>query len=341
MTDGRSLTPVRLGPGRIHVSRVVMGCMWSPTLSEADITRLVHAACDHGISSFDTAPLYDFHRSEEMLGRAVADRRSRVQILTKAGLRWDAEHGQVLFSFHDAQGRLRAVRKDSRPVSLRGEVEASLRRLGVEHIDLIQVHHPDVVTPIADSLGELARMRDAGLIRAIGVSNYSPEQLANAVHALGPSGLDCLQCEYSLVERWAEAELLPACRAAGVGVLAYSPLAKGMLAGTSGWRKRSLGSANRGGSHASRLSRAVVQGAVQLALGPLARSHGVEVGQIALAWLLAQPGLTGVVVGASTRAQVISNAAAADITLSQDEVAEVGARFARLRLPLRILRRIH
>lgn len=340
MTDGTSVTSVALGPGRIRVSRVVMGCMWSPSLSASDITELVHVACDHGISSFDTAPLYDFHRSEQILGRALADRRSRVQILTKAGLRWDADHGQVLFSFQDAHGTQRAVRKDSRPTSLRGEVEASLRRLGVEQIDLLQVHHPDTSTPIADSLGELARLREAGLIRAIGVSNYSPLQLAQAAQSLGKGGLDCLQCEYSLIERWAESELLPRCREGGVGVLAYSPLAKGLLAGSSGRRERSRVSASQGGSYASRLSRAVIQEAVELALGSVSRSHRVSVSQGALAWLLAQPGLSAVVVGASAPAQIVANAAAARVTLSSLEVAEVGAKFARLRLPLRILRRI-
>lgn len=123
-------------------------------------------------------------------------------------------------------------------------------------------------------------------------------------------------------------------------MLAYSPLAKGILAGTSAWRTRTRTSAHRGDSNALRIARAAMQTVVEHALAPLARAHGVTVGQVALAWLLAQPDLTGVVVGASAPTQIIANAAAGRVTLSSAEVAEVRAKFARLRLPLRILRRI-
>lgn len=323
-----ALTP--LGPGRIQVSRVVLGCMWSAQLREHEIERLVHAACDHGISSFDTAPLYAFHASEEMLGRALRDRRSSVQILTKAGLRWDSDHGRVLFAFTDGSGQRRQVRKDSRPASLRAEVEASLRRLQVEQIDLIQIHHPDVDTPIADALGELSRLRDEGKVRALGVSNYARDQLCEATDALGEWGLDALQCEYNLVERWAEREVLPVCMQRGVGVLAYSPLAKGVLAGAFRLRDARLTAASRGSSYGRLAARALTQGVVEAVNRAIARNHSASVDQVALAWLLHQPAVSAVVCGASTESQIAANARAQHLRLSEADIARMGGAFASL-----------
>lgn len=314
--------------------------MWSPGLRAPEVERLIHQACDLGITSFDTAPLYDFHRSEEILGNALRGRRDRVQVLTKAGLRWDDVHGRVLFEFTDTAGVRRSVRKDSRPQSIRAEVEASLRRLQVEQIDLLQIHHPDLDTPIADTLGELSRLRDAGVIKAIGVSNYDAQQLTQASDALGAHGLDALQCEYSLVQRWPEHELLPLCLSRHVGVLAYSPLAKGTLAGLSRRRNRRLSKASRGSEYGTLLSRATIFVSVATALMPVARAHGVTVDQIALAWLLAQPGLSAVVAGASTAAQLRSNAAAASVSLSPEELRRIGEVFSLLATPLQLQRRL-
>ncbi|HTU57708.1 MAG TPA: aldo/keto reductase, partial [Polyangiales bacterium] len=119
----------------LRISRIVLGCMFSPRLSQAEIEHIVHAAHEAGITSFDTAPLYEFHRGEEQLGRALRGRWDRVQILTKAGLRWDSDHGRELFSFTDPRGEHRVVRRDSRGSSLREEVQASLLRLGCDALD--------------------------------------------------------------------------------------------------------------------------------------------------------------------------------------------------------------
>jgi methylglyoxal reductase len=329
---------VTLGRSDVCISRVTLGCMWAERVSEAEITRIIHAACDAGITSFDTAPLYAFHGSERSVGRALADRRQRVQILTKVGLRWDGEHGQILFEFHDAQGVRRAVRKDSRPAQLRAEVEASLTRLGTDVIDLVQIHHPDVDTPLAESLEALQALRQEGKIRAIGVSNFSPAQLDQAFAALAPHGLDALQCEYNLLQRWPERELLPRCRAQQTSVLAYSPLAKGVLAG----RKRAtrdelLASDDSGYGHP--VARHLIDPKVREVLAPVGARHGVAAGEVALAWLLAQPGLSAVVAGASSVEQARANARAGELTLSPEEVERVGSAFAGLGRQLHVLGR--
>jgi aryl-alcohol dehydrogenase-like predicted oxidoreductase len=204
----------------LQISRVVLGCMWPGRLGEGEIRRIIHAACDAGITSFDSAPLYDFHGSERVVGRALKDRRQRVQLLTKAGLSWDGAHGRVLFSFRDVQGAERAARMDSRPATLRAEVEGSLKRLQTDVIDLLQIHHPDLDTPLAESLGALEQLQREGKIRAIGVSNFTPEQLSESFDVLGPGGLAALQCEYNLLQRWPERALLPLCRTHGCAVLA-------------------------------------------------------------------------------------------------------------------------
>lgn len=324
---------MQLGRSDLHISKVVLGCMWHPALSDAAIERVVHAAFDAGVTAFDTAPLYGFHQGERSLGRALRALRSRVQILTKAGLCWDDTHGEVLFTFHDEAGAARSVRRDSRPEKLVREVEDSLTRLGVEQIDLLQIHHPDRQTPLEASLAALVRLKEQGKIRAIGVSNFTPEELVSASTLLGGAGLASLQTEYSLLHLHPEHALLPACNAREISLLAYSPLAQGAL---------SDGLAS--GSSASSFYRHPlvtpwVSRSVRAALQPVARAHGASASQVALAYLLAQPGVA-VVVGASSAEQAIRNAGASAITLSRNEQQFVRAQFKKLELPLKALRRL-
>ena len=167
----------------IELSPIIFGAMGLPNLSAAVRTGLIHCAIDHGITSFDTAPLYGAGESERILGKALAGRRARVQLLTKCGLRWDSDHGQPMFEM-PVDGRLRMVRKDSRPAGIRARLEASLRDLDTDVIDVYQVHQYDDATPIEDVIGELERALTAGKIRAIGVSNYPIPELRRAQRSL-------------------------------------------------------------------------------------------------------------------------------------------------------------
>ena len=323
-----------LGRSELRVSRVIFGAM-APSSAGQDPQRrieTIQAAIDAGITTIDTAPLYEFGRSEELLGHALAGLHERVQILTKIGLRWDDPRGQVLFRFRDAEGREQAVRRNSRPDSIRLEVERSLRRLGVDVLDLVQVHHPDPDTPIADTMGVLADLLTAGKLRAIGVSNYSAAQTREAQAALGAIPLASNQVHYSLLERWPEVEVLPYAREARIGLLAYSPLAQGLLSGS--MRVGTLAAAdmrrNNPLFHPHNLARLSV--ATEHALLPVARAHDATVAQIALAFLLAQPGLTAVIAGASSNEQAKSNAAAAALSLHEEELRSIRAAFGALRL---------
>jgi methylglyoxal reductase len=318
-----------LGSSGLHVSPVVLGAMEPSHRDPAERVRTLHAAIDAGITSIDTAPLYGFGESERLVGQAIADRRGRVQVLGKVGLRWDDDHGEVLFRAQEQGGPLRVVRRDSRPASVRRDVEQSLRRLGIDALDLCQVHHPDALVPIADTLGELLRLRDEGKLRAIGVSNFSAAQVREAARALGDVPLASVQAEYSLLRRAVEREVVGAVQDVGAGLLAYSPLLHGLLAGRMAPRRRPLplGDHRRWDPAFHPVNVARVERARIEALEPLARRHGVSAAQVALAWLLHQPGVTAVIVGGSSRAQVRANARAAAIVLRAGELAELAAAF--------------
>lgn len=325
---------IALGRGDLEVSRVVFGSMslGSPARDPERRVEVVRAAIDAGIDTIDTAPIYDLGRTEEQVGRAIAGLRDRVKLLTKVGLRWDTDQGQLHARFVDEQGQPRTIRRNCRPDSVRLEVERSLARLSVDVLDLVQVHRPDPETPIADTMGALLECKRAGKLRAIGVSNFSAAQMREAQAALGAEPLVSNQVHYSLLERWPEVEILPAAIAERISVLAYSPLEEGLLNDRFQLSALAAHDARRKSPHFHPSNLARVSAAVAHALVPVARARGASVPQIALAFLLGQPGLSAVVVGASSVEQVKSTAAAGEIVLSDDELATIRSAFAGVRL---------
>ena len=325
----------RLG---LELSPVVFGCMGLPHLSPSVRLRLIHCAIDHGITSFDTAPLYGAGESERILGAALGGRRGDVQILTKCGVRWDSDHGQPMFEMW-LDEKLWTVRKDSRPDSVRGEIEASLRRLKTETIDLLQVHQLDAQVPVEDVMETLERARAAGKVRAIGVSNYPVPELRRAQAAL--AGRLCTTQNRCNALQWsASSAVVELAVEHGIGVLAYEPLARGILAG-----KALAGGGDFGCSE--RALRRVDRALRDVAL-PIAAAHGITLAQLSLAWLLARPGLSAVIAGASTEAQVGDNARAAAVTIDAAALEAFGralaaCRFApreRAPLKMRLMQRV-
>ena len=315
------------------MSPVVYGTQAFARRDPAERVRTLHAAIDIGITSIDTAPLYEFGESEQMVGRAIADRRDRVQVLTKVGLRWDDSHGEVLFTSNDESGAPRVVRRDSRPASVRRDVEGSLQRMGIEVIDLCQIHHPDTSVPLAETIGELGRLCDEGKIKAIGVCNFSAAQVDEAKQELGDRPLASLQSEYSLLRREVERGAMDAVHEHGCGFLAYSPLLHGLLAGrTIKGRRLGLHDYRRFNPLFLPTNLARIEAARVSGLQPLARRHRVAEAQIALAWVLQRPGVTAVIAGGSTAAQVRANASAAELHLLPGERAGLEAEFARVKL---------
>ncbi len=204
----------------MNVSRVALGTwaiggwMWGGTDEKASIAT-IHAGLDKGINLIDTAPIYGFGRSEEIVGRAIAERggRNQVHLATKVGLEW-----------HDSG----AVYRNSSRVRIRREIEDSLRRLQTDYVDLYQVHWPDPLVPFEETAEELDRLRQEGKVRAIGVSNYFPRQMDAFAQK---TQLATNQPPYNIFERGIEDDVLPYCRDRGIALLAYGAICRGLLSG--------------------------------------------------------------------------------------------------------------
>jgi len=303
-----------LGRTDLRIPPIIFGSMARQNQSNEIRIEILRTAFEHGLTTIDTAPLYDFGNAERQIALALdSGHHHEVQIFTKVGLRWDAgDYGEVMFEFTKADGERGAVRKDSRPESVRWEVEQSLARLRVESLDLVQIHQADVQTPIDESMCALLDLRAEGKIRHIGVSNFSSVQVIAAQQALGDVPLASVQPEYNLVRRGIEGALLPLCIEHCIGVLAYSPLAEGVL---SERLKPGL---------SPRISKVIKQ-----ILLPISARHNVSPSAVALAWVYSQPGISAAICGASTPTQVIELSAALKLELSDAEWEELSTKFAR------------
>jgi methylglyoxal reductase len=289
--------------------------------SQVEADRVIHGAIELGITTIDTAPLYGAGRCEEIIGRAIADRRSKVQVLTKCGLRWDSDHGAQRFEMW-VHGDLRWVRTDSRPQSITRGIEESLQRLRIDTIDLMQIHQLDVDSPLDAALSELHKARDAGKIRAIGISNFPPRE-SQAAHRFLQGSLYSVQNEFSLVATNHDRQVLAWCHQQAVRFLAYSPLAHGVLAGK--YLDHGLHQAQDDwGAHYMHPSNLRKINAVlrDVAL-PIAVDHQSTLSQVCLAWALAQPGVTNVIAGATTPRQATENAGASRLKLTPSEVTRL------------------
>jgi aryl-alcohol dehydrogenase-like predicted oxidoreductase len=268
---------------------------------------LVNRAIDAGVNLIDTADTYGgtFGTSETVLGRVLLNRRDEVLLATKVGY---GDLGPDVLTYDNVIAGC----------------EGSLRRLGVDTIDLYQLHRPDRSVPLEESLRALEDLVTRGLVREFGVSNYRAFEVAGAVarqRALGRQSISSVQIQYSLVSRDVEHEILPHCRTDAIGVLVFQPLASGQLTGwgdTRGARgRRRLGILDAAGPANLPRARAVVDA--------IARARGVSMAQVALAWVLAQPGITSSIVGPSTLSQLDDSLLAADLVLEAEDLRDLDA----------------
>jgi aryl-alcohol dehydrogenase-like predicted oxidoreductase len=306
----------RLGASGLEVSVLSLGAMTFgsgmppvTTVDERDARAMVDRALAAGVNLVDTADVYAFGQSEEILGRCLRDlgsRRDDVLVATKVG-----------FGSRD-RGAL------SYDAVVEG-CEASLRRLGLDHIDLFQLHRPDRTTPIEETLRALDDLVARGLVRAVGTSNFRAWETAGAVarqRALGRPAFTSVQLYYSLVAREAEHELIPQCRVDDLGVIVWSPLSSGFLTGR--YRPGGEGDGRRATFTFPPVDPEVGERAL-VALAAVADGRGVSMARVALAWVLAQPGITSAIVGASSLEQLDDNLAAAELALTDDELESLDA----------------
>ena len=330
----------RLGRSELEVPVVSFGAWaiggwnWGGSDDEAAV-EAIRVAHGLGMNAIDTAPVYGFGHSERVVGRAIRGLEPAPQVWTKIGLRWDDMRGKLQLETQDEEGRAVRIFCNARPDSVRLELERSLERLGLEQVDLLQVHWPDPTTPLSETLGAMAQLVREGRVRAIGVSNFTVPMLEETQAVLGDAVLASDQARYSLVRREIEADVLPWVRAHQVGCLCYSPLEQGLLSGRVTAERRfgpDDGRSRRASFRAE--NRARVNAALEEAVVPIARRHAATPAQVCLAWLIAQPGVTSVIVGARNAEQVIENAQAAELTLAADELKGVERAFGELGLDL-------
>jgi aryl-alcohol dehydrogenase-like predicted oxidoreductase len=262
--------------------------------------------------------------SEELVGRAIKGIRDKVIIATKCGMRWDTPEGTDPWQQKDNQGRDITIRKNSRRESIIHECELSLKRLGVETIDLYQIHWPDTSTPVEESMKAMVQLKEQGKIRAIGVSNYDAKWLSDAMK-VAPLASD--QPPYSLIQRKIEKEVLPFCRQHNIGVIVYSPLERGLLAGAvSQDRKFPPGDHRAGHKYFTVENRKRLLSALEK-IKPIAQRHSASLAQLAINWTVHEPGITAALVGARNAEQATHNAQAMQFKLTDDERAQIRAAF--------------
>jgi len=310
-----------LGTSGLVVSVVGLGCnnlgrAGSATADQAGTDAVVHAALDAGVTFFDTADIYgaEFGLSETRLGAALAGRRDEAVIATKFG--------------HEARATdFDHVGSKGSRAYIRAAVEGSLRRLGIETIDLYQLHTPDPSVPIAETLGALDELVREGKVRAIGCSNFDAAMLREAAaeaDRLGCTAFVTVQNEYSLTVREAEADALPAAAELGLGFLPYFPLANGLFTG-----KYSRTEIPEGSRIANRLEvhRNAPWDAIE-GFAALAESRGIGMLDATFGWFLANPAIASVIAGATRPEQVRANAAAGSAwTPTAEDLAEIDALF--------------
>jgi aryl-alcohol dehydrogenase-like predicted oxidoreductase len=306
----------RLGDTGLEISRVGFGAWaiggggwefgWGPQEDEESVAA-IHRALDLGINWVDTAAAYGFGRSERVVGRALEGLAERPYVFTKASL------------LDDGTGHVRhSLKRDS----ILREAEASLRRLGVDAIDLHQIHWPDPEQDIEEGWSALAELKEQGLVRHIGVSNFDVGQLRR-IQSIAP--VETLQPPYSLVDRAAEDEILPFAEREGIGVIVYSPMGSGLLTGAMTRERIESLPADDWRARDPRFTEPQLSGHLALAarVQAVAGRHGVSPGAVAVAWTLRNPAVDGAITGFRRPSQADPIVAAAGLELTDEDVSEI------------------
>jgi aryl-alcohol dehydrogenase-like predicted oxidoreductase len=313
------ITPIGIGAWAIGGGQWEFG--WGPQDDKESIDA-IRAGLDRGINWIDTAAAYGLGHSETIVGHSLKGLRKRPYIFTKCSLVWD-QNGEIS---HNLQAS-----------SIRREAEASLQRLGVDAIDLYQIHWPawkggtESASPgsIEEAVGEMAKLKAEGKIRNIGVSNFNGQQMQRAQRV---APIASLQPPYSLVARDVESSILPFARAHGIGVIVYSPMASGMLSGAMTRERIAAMPADDWRKDSPNFQEPLLTRNLRLVetLRAIGKLRGATPGEVAIAWTLTNPAVTGAIIGVRSAEQANGIAGAADVHLSPDEIQEIsqGARRA-------------
>lgn len=323
----------KLGGSGLELSAITYGAfaiggtMWGGN-EKQDSINAVHASLDNGVTSLDTAPFYGLGLSEELIGEAIKGKdRSKIQLLTKFGLVWDGSNNGKGEFFFDAQdnGKTYPVYKFASKANIIKETEESLKRLGTDYIDLMQIHWPDATTPIDETMLALEELIKQGKIGAAGVSNYNTELLKEASKTLKVASN---QVAYSMLNRGIEKDLVPYVLENNIGIIAYSPMERGLLTGKY-FKDAKLKDNDHRNGYFGQFDAQKVKAFLE-AVEPLAAAKNATLSQLVLRWTTLQPGITVVLAGARNAEQAIANAKATDINLSADELQFINTELAKV-----------
>jgi len=305
----------RLGTNGPTVSALGLGCMgmsaFYGTTDEGEAIATIHRALELGCTLLDTAEMYGPHTNEQLVGRALEGRRDEAVLATKFGIRWAPT---------DEDPTRRLI--DGTPENVRRSIEGSLQRLGTDHVDLYYQHRIDPNTPVEETVGALAELVAEGKVRHLGLSEASADTIRRA-HAVHP--IAAVQTEYSLWSRDVEAEVLPALRELGIGLVAYSPLGRGFLSGR--FSSTDELDENDFRRHQPRFADENIEANRRLLakVAEIAAEKDCTSGQLALAWVLAQGEDIVPIPGTKRRTYLEENLAAVDVTLTAEDLARIEA----------------
>jgi len=327
-----------LGNTKIKISKVTFGAwaiggwMWGGA-DEKDAIAAMETAIDLGMTTIDTAPVYGFGKSESLVGKVIKNKRDKVQILTKYGMSWNTNRGKFYFNSKNEKDENVAIHKYADPANVIRECEESLRRMETDFIDLYQIHWHDPTTPIEATMEAIRKLKEEGKIRAAGVCNYTADQMKIADQVIE---IETNQVPYSMVLRNIENDVVPYCLETGKGVLAYSPLQRGVLTGkiTSNYRF------NKGDHRPStpfykepNLSRI---NKFLNSIQSLANDHQLTLAQLVICWTIQQPAINSALVGARNPTQVRENVKAGDVSLKKSIIDKINKELSLLKLNLEI-----
>jgi len=325
----------KLGNTDLEVSVITFGAwavggwMWGGT-ERKDAVAAIRAGYDHGVTSIDTAPVYGQGLSEEIVGEAIEGiPRDKVQLLTKYGMRWNLAKGTLAFKSKDNDGNDIDVYKYAGKESIIKECENSLKLLGTDYIDLYQIHWPDITTPIEETMEAVTQLIKEGKVRYAGVSNYDVDQMKEAGKYVN---LASNQVPYSMVKREIEADVVPYSIENNIGILAYSPIQRGLLSG-----KMKPGYKFSPGDHRATMyffkdENLKITNEFLDKIKPLADAKNATLAQLVISWTIAQPGITIALVGARTAEQSIQNAKAIDVKLSMADIKFINEELGKVEL---------
>ena len=327
-----------LGRTEIQISEIAFGAwaiggwMWGGS-DARDAVKAIETGIDNGMTTIDTASVYGFGLSEELVGKAIKGKRDKVQVLTKFGMEWSKKEGEYFFDTKDNSGNDIQIYKWSSKNKVISDCNKSLKRLKTDYIDLFQIHWPDATTPVSETMEALELLISGGKIRAGGVCNYSAGLMEEACNTFS---LASNQVPYSMVRRDIEKDVVPYSIENNISILAYSPLQRGLLAGKIKPGHRF----NEGDTRPStpyyrepNLSNIL---SLLEKLKPIADEHNATLSQLVLNWTINQPGITCALAGARNPGQVLENIGASGFSLTDEEMSRINKYISEISIDTKI-----